>query len=313
MVDITRETSAMRPAAPASERPVAETVETSFAPFSRISWGGILAGVVIVLALQIVLNMVGVGIGLSTVEPLTGETPRPTSLGIGAGLWLVVSTWIALAAGSFVASRVAGSLHTDDALLHGLVTWGLTLIVGIALLSAAIGAAASRAADLAGGVVKTVGQAAGAPIGAAAGEQDLRQFVMSRIQPSDATRLSPEELDNTIVIGVSRLIANPDDPSVDRQRLVELVAARTRLSEQEASARLQEIETQARQIAEAAKQRAREAADAAARAGTRATLWGALALLIGAIAAGVGGIAGRQATLRYRTVVAGVTQPARRG
>jgi hypothetical protein len=80
-------------------------------------------------------------------------------------------------------SRVAGSLHIDDALLHGLVTWGLTLIIGIALLSGAVGAAASGAANLAGGIAKTAGQAAGAPISAAR-EQDLRTFITSRIQPS---------------------------------------------------------------------------------------------------------------------------------
>ena len=103
------------------------------APFSKVSWGGILAGVVIVLALQVIFNMVGIGIGLATVDPLAGDTPRLSSFGVGAGLWIVISTWIALAAGGFVASRIAGSIHTDDALLHGLVTWGLTLIIAIAL------------------------------------------------------------------------------------------------------------------------------------------------------------------------------------
>ena len=296
-MNIPRGTPATPYGASTSDRMAAETVE--LAPFSRVSWGGILAGVVIVLALQVVLNMVGVGIGLSAVEPLTRETPALRSFGLGAGIWLVLSTWIALAAGGFVASRIAGSYHTDDALLHGFVTWGLTLIIGIVLLSGAIGAVANGAADIAGGAAKAVGQAAGTATEVAA--PDLRQFVNSRIQPTDATRMSPEELDKEIALAVGRTVANPNDPGIDRQRVVQLVAARTGLSEPEASARLQEVENQARQTAAAAEQRAREAADAAARAGSRATLWGALALLLGAIAAGVGGIAGRQETLRYRT------------
>ena len=79
---------------------------------------------------------------------------------------------------------------------------------------------------------------------------DLRSFVTSRIQPTDATRLSPEELDNNIVLGVGRLIADPNDPTVDRQRVVEWVAARTGLSTAEASAKLQEVETKAKQLAD---------------------------------------------------------------
>lgn len=285
-----------------SDRAAAETVE--LAPFSNVSWGGILAGVVIVLALQVVLNMVGVGIGLTTVEPLTGDSPTLGSFSLGAGIWLVVSTWIALAAGGFVASRIADSHHRDDALLHGLVTWGLTLIIGIVLLSSAIGAVATGAANVAGGAAKAVGQAVGTATEVAA--PDLRQFINSRIQPTDATRMAPEELDKEIALAVGRMVANPTDSGVDRQRVVQLVAARTGLSEQEATTRLQEVETQARQTAEAAELRAREAADAAARAGSRATLWGALALLIGAIAAGVGGLAGRQDAQKYRLRAGGV-------
>ena len=39
---------------------------------NQISWGAVLAGVVVALTAQLLLNLLGVGIGLSTIEPLAG-------------------------------------------------------------------------------------------------------------------------------------------------------------------------------------------------------------------------------------------------
>ncbi len=40
-----------------------------------ISWGAVFAGAVIALVAQVILNMVGLGIGLSTVDPAGNGTP----------------------------------------------------------------------------------------------------------------------------------------------------------------------------------------------------------------------------------------------
>src|SRR5215213_7095253 len=52
---------------------------------NRIAWGAVLAGVVIALVTQLVLNMIGLGIGVSTLDPAAGanENPSATSLSIG--------------------------------------------------------------------------------------------------------------------------------------------------------------------------------------------------------------------------------------
>jgi hypothetical protein len=44
-------------------------------------------GVVIALVTQLGLSLLGVGIGVSTIDPLTGDTPRAAAFGIAAGLW----------------------------------------------------------------------------------------------------------------------------------------------------------------------------------------------------------------------------------
>ena len=65
-----------------------------------VSWGAVFAGAVASLITQVILNMLGLGIGLSTVDPMGNGTPEASSLGIGAGLWFVVSgSWLRSPAG----------------------------------------------------------------------------------------------------------------------------------------------------------------------------------------------------------------------
>ena len=66
---------------------------------TRFSWGATLGGVVIAVAVQLVLGILGAGIGLTMVDPVAGTTPGATGFGIGAGLYWLVTTVIALGAG----------------------------------------------------------------------------------------------------------------------------------------------------------------------------------------------------------------------
>ena len=100
---------------PAETAPVA----VSTAALRRISWGAVLAGAVIVIAVQISLSLLGLGIGLSTVDPAAGDTPGATSLGLGAGIWWVVSNLIALVIGGYVAARLSGMPLRGDGIIHG--------------------------------------------------------------------------------------------------------------------------------------------------------------------------------------------------
>ena len=51
---------------------------------TRLSWGAIFAGVVIAVAIQLVLGILGTGIGLTMVDPVEGTTPGAAGFGIGA-------------------------------------------------------------------------------------------------------------------------------------------------------------------------------------------------------------------------------------
>ena len=42
---------------------------------NRVSWGAIFAGVVVGLVVQVLLTMLGLGIGVATLNPVTGDNP----------------------------------------------------------------------------------------------------------------------------------------------------------------------------------------------------------------------------------------------
>ena len=53
---------------------------------NQISWGAVFAGATAALVLQVILNMLGLGIGLSTIDPAGDGTPGASSLGLTGDL-----------------------------------------------------------------------------------------------------------------------------------------------------------------------------------------------------------------------------------
>ena len=77
---------------------------------NRVSWGAVLAGVVVALVAQLILNMIGIGIGAATLDPGAGAEQNPSARGfsIGAAAWWAVSGILAALAGGFAAGRLSG-------------------------------------------------------------------------------------------------------------------------------------------------------------------------------------------------------------
>ena len=111
----------------------------------RISWGAVLAGAIIALATQIVLTLIGVAIGLATVNPANADGPTGTALGAGAAIWFVVSSLISLFLGGYIAARLAGKVN---GWLHGLTTWGTLTLLMLVLLTTAAGQLIGAASGL---------------------------------------------------------------------------------------------------------------------------------------------------------------------
>jgi hypothetical protein len=262
----------------------------------RVSWGAIIAGSIIALTVGLMLNTLGVGIGASTVDAVSGDTPSATGFGIGAGLWLVVSNLIGLAAGGYVAARLSGTADGTDAVLHGLGVWATTFLVSAVLLGNLVGGAASMMSGAVSGVAGGATRGAGSAVSAVAGQADpqamLERAKSALTGPSDPARMTSEQRGAEITGLIGRRVAHGSFADDERQRLNTLVAADAGIPQQEAARRVQAYEADAQRTATEAGQRARRAADAAASGTATAGYLLFAALLLGAAAAAFGARAG---------------------
>jgi hypothetical protein len=248
---------------------------------SRLSWGAILAGVVLSLITQLLINMIGVALGAASVAPLSGTGPSALSLSTGAGIWFALSSILAALAGGYAAGRFSGTQNESNAGWHGLTTWALTTLLLFYLLTSAaggllggLGAAARSTAQIAGPALVIID-----PFSSI--EQQLRGTTSSN---------DPAALRDSAIAAVKAAVTG--DPTVAaeaRERAAQALAKAENISVENARTQVQQFEQQYRQAVDSAKQQAVRAADDAAKAVSRAALLGAISLILGGLAGWLGG------------------------
>ncbi len=101
-------------------------VSTGHEAVRRVSWGAIFAGTVVAMALMIFFAVLGVAIGASAINPLQGSS---AGLGWGSAIYMVITQVLALIAGGFAASRLAGVPRITASVLHGVAVWALSTVL----------------------------------------------------------------------------------------------------------------------------------------------------------------------------------------
>ncbi|WP_376092985.1 hypothetical protein ACE7GA_24700 [Roseomonas sp. CCTCC AB2023176] len=269
----------------------------------RISWGAILAGALVAVAVGAMLNILGVAIGATAVDAVQRDTPNASTFGITGAIWLLVANLLGLAVGGYVAARLSGTSDKRDATLHGLAVWATAYLVSAVLLgnlATGVASTAGRAvSSVAGGVTQAASSVAGGAAGAAGqaaqgvdADDLLNRARLALSGPTDVARMTTEQRAAEITSLLGKRVANGNLSNDDRTRLNRLVAAEAGIPEQEAAQRIQSYEAEAQRTAQEAEQRAREAANAAATGAAAASFWIFAALLLGAIATILGSRAG---------------------
>lgn len=123
----------------------------------RISWGAIIAGTVVALVVYLMLGLLGIGIGATTIE-LTAAQAVPEGLGIGAGVWWVLTVLIALFIGGWLAGYLAGIPEKRDGAIHGIVTWGLVILLSAWFTTTAVGTVTAGAFNVLEGGMAMLGE-----------------------------------------------------------------------------------------------------------------------------------------------------------
>lgn len=102
--------------------------ETFRLPLHALRWSAILAGLVVGVAGNLVLVLLGAAIGLAVFA--VGDSSA-AGVPISAAVWDTVCMVVAAFAGGYVAARSAGMRRAADGVLHGVVAWGVTLLLSI--------------------------------------------------------------------------------------------------------------------------------------------------------------------------------------
>ena len=272
--------------------------------FSLASWGAIFAGVVVILVVQLMLSLLGMAFGLWIIDPVQGAPMD--ALSIGAAIWWVVSSIIAVFLGGWVSGRMAAGALTMNAMLHGVITWGVGTLLTVYLLTAGIGALTAGAMSILTGSLQAVGGTVGAIVPGMGGlippelEREINQIIGQRQQaspgataPGTQAQTSPDEVRRTIMSILQRGPQGIDRN--DRETLTNVIAQHTGMSRQEARSTVNRLITQMEQLQQGAgkatQQAQRVAGEAAQGLGT-AAFWSFIMLLLTAIAAAAGGASG---------------------
>ena len=256
------------------------TSDRNEANSSGVSWAAVVAGGFVSAALSLILLALGSGLGLSSVSVRTNVGVSGSTIGTAAILWLIATEFMSASMGGYLAGRLRTKwtgIHNDEVYFrdtaHGFLSWSVALVVTAAFL----GSAAASMMGASDPKLSAIGR--GPEIGRNA-------YFVDSLFRSDVAKASP---DDTAIRGeVAAIIAvsleHGDLSSADKTYLVQLVASRTGLTQNEADSRVSQVFSDARQSAEAAR-----------KAVAHTLLWTFIALLIGAFCASFAGtIGGRQ-------------------
>jgi hypothetical protein len=114
-------------------------------PVDRVRWGAVLAGLFTAISILLTLTVLGLAIGLASWDP---NTPG-TALGIGAGVWGLVTSIIAFGIGGFVAGRTGALPGRDHGFVNGGMVWTVAIPLMLWVLGSGLGTLLNAAANVA--------------------------------------------------------------------------------------------------------------------------------------------------------------------
>ena len=140
----------------------ARVPEASFeSSAAAVEWSAIMAGALAAFGVSIILVTFGPGVGLSTASAWSFSGISPATFGIAAGIWLIVTQWLASGLGGYLAGRLRKKwvgIRTDEVFFrdtaHGFLAWAMATLIVVTLLTVgSVVAGSPSAAASATGVV----------------------------------------------------------------------------------------------------------------------------------------------------------------
>ncbi|HSU07221.1 MAG TPA: hypothetical protein VLI93_16785 [Acetobacteraceae bacterium] len=264
-----------------------------------ITWQAVFAGTIVALAIELVLAILGVAVGLAVAHP-GGGGAGDNGLGLAAGIWWIVSAIISIAFGSYVGARLANLPARFDGFLHGLTIWGLSVLVAIYVLSMAASGLVHGVITALGGTISSVsrGIETTAPQIASAfgtGPEDMQREAESLFEPANASpgQMNRQQAVSEIARLVPDLLAGGDKATAAQNRIVAILAAQLGISPDEAKQRVAQWQQRLADMKAQASQTAKTVAGKSAGIASDAAFAIFVALVVTGLAAGIGGALAR--------------------
>jgi hypothetical protein len=256
---------------------------------SAVSWGAILVGATVAVALTLVLFVLGVGIGF------LGDNPKTSAILVA--IWLIVTQWLSAGVGGFLTGRLRHrwlATHEHEVFFrdtaHGLAMWAVATVAVALVGTGAMGRAGAAHHPRMGALapMSSLSSHAESRDSAAPGADHDLEYTVAKLFRSageaSAGATAPDARREAATI-IAHDYAAGILSSDDRAFLAAMLTARG-ASASEADRRLNALEGSLQQD--------RERAEAMRKAAAKAALFATLSLLIGAfIASAAGAIGGR--------------------
>jgi hypothetical protein len=266
---------------------------------SRVRWNAIFAGVFIATVMGVLLNMLGLGIGLTNLE-LDPDTL--TNIGAGSVIWWTLSGIIAMFVAGWVTVRLSNISNKTDSVLNALTAWSLSTVLGLFFVGTTFGMVISGAGNLLSGGLSAATQAASSPMVQMASDNTpspLSQVTSQAQDVIDEAAANIKKSGNSVPQvtqqfnqAISQWLSadNSQDQQQAQQQVVNLLTKYTNMNQTQAQNTVQNWQ----QVYNQAQQKAEEATEQAGNVMGTVAIIGFFILILGAGAAAVGGIlAGR--------------------
>lgn len=119
-------------------------VEDVMSVGTRISWGAIFAGGILALALQFLFTLLGSAVGLSISDRMSAD-----NLHTAAVVWALFTLCLSLFMGGLVISQFTVGENKVEAMLYGIIMWGLLLAMLLGLGTVGVSAGFSSLVGMA--------------------------------------------------------------------------------------------------------------------------------------------------------------------
>lgn len=266
----------------------ADIARASRAQGLRVAWGGVWSGFLVATGSFMLLTILGLAIGVTTVSIGPGGGFDASQLGIGAAVWSGVMLLISLFIGGFVSTRTGQVYDRVAGTIEGALVWVLSVLAIVYMASSGLGLLGSAMSGVLGGLTQSA-RAVATSVDVDALSSGNADQIVARLQQPQTVQIV------AAATGLSLEQARSDLNGIVQQ----VQAARANPAQAAAAARsgLESLMSQAGQ-------RAKQAA-AAAQPYASTTMWSTLVVMVIAlIVAILGSMLGRrQVERRLREVV----------